>query len=127
NSTRTVDNTCVCGDKRIQGKYCQHIICENNGVDTGTGVCDCMTSWFTGRFCEAYAVPFVYICSGIAILIIIIVIACALCRLRTYRKYTEQHRSTRQEQQGLVDDICRPTSLPTNGALMSVRSTMYTA
>ena len=89
NGTRLpVLNKCQCDEPRyITGAFCEKIECRNSGEPVeGEGRCKCLENWYTGRFCEQYTAPWLYIFIAIGILLLLFVIFCVLCRLRQYKK-----------------------------------------
>uniref|UniRef100_A0A5S6Q842 EGF-like domain-containing protein n=1 Tax=Trichuris muris TaxID=70415 RepID=A0A5S6Q842_TRIMR len=71
-------SVCVCSDVHYRGNHCEIVQCENGGIENGFGGCDCLTNWYTGKFCQFYSSSWsiLFGCLGLLLLLALVYIAC---------------------------------------------------
>ncbi|CDW52430.1 hypothetical protein TTRE_0000068901 [Trichuris trichiura] len=69
---------CICSDSHYRGAHCEIVQCENGGIENGYGGCDCLTNWYTGKFCQFYSSSWsiLFGCLGLLLLLALVYIAC---------------------------------------------------
>ncbi|KHJ41989.1 EGF-like domain protein [Trichuris suis] len=81
---------CICSDSHYRGSHCEIVQCENGGIENGYGGCDCLTNWYTGKFCQFYSSSWsiLFGCLGLLLLLALVYIAC-----RWYCSFFNNHNN----------------------------------